>query len=191
MTNNPRIAHTGRLRLGNGGFMFGGNRRKATATIVEAVQPLIRSIAMFGDLPRGFWSDPYVLGYLNGCGSMFAKLATGGKINGADLGLALTDAFNELSGGQGQAIARLTLNLHKAQDPDMKRGMDNAVKCVSYTYGLSQFPGDPDIEAAKRIGRDTGLPTDPGDPNPERTRTAGALSVLLFQDVVRQRLGEG
>lgn len=171
--------------------MFGGNRRKATATIIEAVQPLIRSVAMFGDLPHGFWSDPYVLGYLNGCGSMFAKLATGGKISGPDLGLALTDAMNTLSGGQGQAIARRTLDLHKAHDADMKLGMDNAIKCVSYTYGLSEFAGDPDIEAAKRIGRDTGLPTDPGDPNPERTRTAGALGVLLFQEVVRRRLSGG
>jgi len=173
--------------------MFGGNnRRKAAATIVEAVQPLIRSVAMFRDLPKGFWDDPYVLGYLNGCGSMFAKLCTGGKINGMDLGLALTDAMNTLSGGQGAAISSRTLALHKANDPDMKLGLNNAVKCVSYSHGLSEFPDDPDIAAAKRIGASMGdALRDPSDPTPERTQTSGALSVLLFQQVVRKRLSEG
>jgi hypothetical protein len=171
--------------------MFGGNRRKAAATIVEAVQPMIRSIAMFGDLPKGFWEDPYVLGYLNGCGSMFAKLSTRGKINGMDLGLALTDAMNTLSGGQGSAISSRTLALHKANDPDMKLGMSNAIKCVSYTFGLSEFPGDADVAAAKRIGANMGDTfREPGDPTTERAQTAGALSVLLFQQVVRKRLGK-
>lgn len=153
---------------------------------------MVRSIAMFGDLPKRFWEDAYVLGYLNGCASMFAKLATGGRINGPDLGIALTDAMNVLSDGQGAAITSRTLALHKAGDADMMLGMNNAIKCVSYTFGLSEFPGDPDIAAAKRVGASMGSAlTDPGDPNSERTQTAGALAVLLFQQVVRERMGEG
>ena len=67
--------------------------------------------------------------------------------------------------------------------------MGHAGMCVSYAYGLEDFPNDPSIAKAKRAGSDYDSVLGHSDrKNPERTKTAGALLHILFHEIVAQRL---
>ncbi len=171
--------------------MFGGKRRRAQEAALEAVQPFVTAIASTGGIPTGFWEDPFVLGFFNGCISAFAKLATQGKIAGVDLGLVLMSVYDSVTGGNGRETGLRAHTFIEKQEPDFIRGLDNAIKLVAFTYGLADLSDDPDVIEATKVHEavDASLSGITG-PISETSAVAGALSHILFYDVVQERFGE-
>ncbi|WP_395016082.1 hypothetical protein [Dongia sp.] len=170
--------------------MFGSARRKATKAATEAVRPLIKLLEITDGLPAGFWEDPYVLGYINGCIGLFAKLVTRGAVKGADMGYVMMDVLSDVSGRNGQEIVRNVIRLQQSKDAEYMRGIANADKCISVTYGLTDYDQDPDVVEARRrapvIRKELSSIT--GESS-ENANAGAALQEMLFYDVVRARFG--
>lgn len=167
--------------------MFGDKRGKAVDAIVDGLKPVIRFSAMHGGLPAGYWQDPYVLGFIQGCVFKIGEHA-GLKTDSAS---AWIEAYEQLSDGQGKAVVTRIRELNRPpRDKDLLLGMGNAVFCVSYALGLEDYPDEPVIFRARKAGSDYATVFGHTDrKNPERTRTAGALVHILFHNIVSERLG--
>lgn len=165
-------------------------KSRATKTAIQAVLPLVRTVEMTGGLPKNFWRDPYVLGFLSTCIGIFAKLATGWKIAGSDLGYVIIGVFDAVAQGEGREIARRITEFQSTNDPDFARGVAGADKVISVTYGLPHDETDPDIIKARKLAQ-IGEDISPSITNisNEMAGVGGALQMLLFYDVVRSRLG--
>lgn len=180
------------LRTAFGGrAMFGGIRRKAVNDTVNAVRPLLRTFNVFGsELPKGFWQDPYILGYLTSVVRGTTRLSSKGKIAGPELAQVIMDVFNELVGQGGDEISDLVIALGKGKNPDFGLGFTNGDKFMCVSYGLPGYEDDPDVLKAGRLAaamsRDLTSAVGPLTPQAE---TAAMLHKMLFHDPVRSRLG--
>lgn len=155
----------------------------------QAVEPLIRTLEMTGGVPEGFWEDAYVLGFLNGCIGIMAKMATRGKIDGGDLGQVMIGVFDAISGGQGSEIATRVIPLQESEDTEFLRGVTSAAKTISVAYGFPDYDTDPDVVAARRLAKSMSSVSSIFAGPSEAAQVAGALHKMLFFNVVRDRLG--
>jgi hypothetical protein len=163
--------------------MFFSKRKKATQTALEAIRPMLSVLFHFRDEPDGFWSDPFVLGYVSALASFFAKASTNGKIETTDLGHVLSDVLSELSRESPNVLVPRYLGYVNSENADFLKGMDNALKTVSFTYGrLPNEETDNDVQMAKEIakGNSFGRPV-------AREDVGGSLQFLLFNNEVRKR----
>ena len=111
--------------------MFGWQRKRAVGVVVDAFRPIVGTIQHHG-VRAGFWLEPYVAGFFHFMIGHHAKVATSGRITGADLGILLAEVFAALSNMNGAAIARRATDLHAADDPDFNRGADDAAAVCFY-----------------------------------------------------------
>jgi hypothetical protein len=109
--------------------VFGWQRKRAVATIVDILRPIVGTIQHHG-LPAHFWSQPYVLGFFQFMIGHYAKIETRGRITGSDLGVLLAEVFTALSNMNGVAIAQLSTEL--ADDPEFNRAADDAAAVCFY-----------------------------------------------------------
>ncbi|MEH2498974.1 hypothetical protein V1294_005453 [Bradyrhizobium sp. AZCC 1678] len=131
--------------------MFGWQRKRAVGAVVDALRPTVGTIQHHG-VPARFWSQPYVAGFFQFMIGHHAKMATRGRITGADLGLLLTEVFTELSNMNGAAIARRANELHAANDPEFNRGADDAAAVCFYQLRvLKNEANHPLVQVATHI----------------------------------------
>lgn len=156
--------------------LFGTDRKTATRAAVEALRPIIGSIQHTHGLPARFWTDPYVLGFMQFTIGWHAKLATNGKITGSELGLALADSLTALSNMNGPEIVRRISPLQN--DPDFNRGADDAATVTFYTYGkLKNEQDNPLVQRATEVVDKQGSPlVETG----RRARIAAMMFTLSF-----------
>lgn len=172
----------------NGKIMFGWKRHKAVSTATEAVAPFVRAFEAIGGLPDGFWRDPYVVGFLSGCIAIFAKMATGWKLSGRDLGYVVVEVLDNISSGSGTEIATFGNDCLHAQDPEYARGIRNAEKVISVVYGLGDYTDDPDIQAARRDALNPSAPASFIAPfGNQGTDVGGALLDRLYYREIQER----
>ncbi len=169
--------------------MFGGKKRTAVKAAVSGIQPLLRTLEMRGDgeLPKDFWSDPYVLGFLTGCIMPFATIATNGRLGGQEIGEVGVRVYAELAPEHDETIWDAMLAFKGSSDYQL--GMTNADKCLTVACGVPGHEDDPDVLEAKATAAQLApsLTSVLGPSSPEAA-TAGALMSMLFYDVVRKRL---
>jgi hypothetical protein len=83
-------------------------------------------------LPRNFWIDDYVLGYLNMAIGLMAKFATHGNISTTDLGSVLIDVYTALSNMNGRAIGSYATELSSNPTPAFAQGEDDAFLVILF-----------------------------------------------------------
>ena len=164
--------------------MFGHKRRKAAKAAVEAIQPIVGTFQHHYGLPAGFWQDPYVVGFIGFMIGHHAKTATHGKITGEEYGLAIGDAFSELSNLNGAKIMERYENFALADPkiPDFERGADNSATICYYVMGILKNEAENEhVLAAKKMAEREGSgPTD-------RQRIASYMLFKLFNKEVQNR----
>jgi hypothetical protein len=168
--------------------LFGSTRRTATEACVNAIRPIIGAIQASHGIPRGFWTDHYVLGFLTVTIDHHAKLATRGKATGAILGFVLSDVMTTLSNMNGTEIVRRSTAIAMEPDADFKRGADDAAAICFYTMGfLKNEKDNPLVRGASKLADPTSL-DDTSDAG-RRSRIAGMMVVLsLVKEVTAVRL---
>ena len=169
--------------------MFGGKKRKTTNEVTQALQPLIHTLESTTGLPRGFWEDAYVLGFMTGSiAATLAMFASRDKL-GDDLGNVFTAVFDGLAGGGGKDIMKRARLFDDEQNRDFLRGTRNAHKVISVTFGLPGYEDDPDVIRAREMSAALEpMMSFTFGHTPEASAVGGTLQKKLFLDVVRQRL---
>ncbi len=154
------------------------------------VRAYIDAFARAGGLPRGFWEDAFVLGFLTLSVQTFSRMATSFRLADRDLGLVTSAVFDQLSGGDGTRILRRIQALGAAGNPDFREGARNADKILCVAHGMSRCDDDPDVVRARAAAHLYPAPLVelPG------ARLGGAPHVsalirALFFDIVERRLG--
>lgn len=154
-------------------FGFGKARREATEIGAAAARVAIMPFWVVWD--RAFdsriWTDPYVLGLIDGSISAQTLPITGRKLSAKDKGFVLLDGKRSL--GAPQSALDVGLELAEANDPDYMRGYDNGVVTFLIMAGFlkEEAYSEPDIIAAqqavpamRRLHASLG-PKGPTDPN--------------------------
>jgi hypothetical protein len=134
-------------------------------------------------VPARFWSEPYIVGFFQLMISHHLKLATGGRLAGEDMGLALTDVFTALSNMNGVAIVRRGLELATANDSDFNRAADDAAAICYYQMRVLKNETDhPLVKVATRMAIASGKAKD------SREEICSLMYVAsLFKEVDRLR----
>lgn len=167
-------------------FGFGKARREATEIGAAAAR---MAIMPFWGWDRKFddriWSDPYVLGLIDGSISAQTLPVTGRKLSATDKGFVLLNAKRDL--GAPQSALDLSLKLADTNHPEYARGFDNGILTFVIMAGLlkAEAYSEPDIVAAKeaiptfrKVNAFMSGPTPP-DPNQE---LASAYIFLQVQE---------
>ena len=170
--------------------MFGATGRTALEVVQTCVEPWLRCLEAFDELPKGFWQDPYVLGFMSNCLKTLATLATGGQIDGSELAEVVLSSFKELSGQDGDAIADMVIALGKSKDRDFALGFENAEKFMCIAHGIPGFEDDPDVLKARQLGAAMSADLGAVGPITPQAETSTMLFKMLFYDVVLKRLGK-
>lgn len=132
-------------------MLFFGRKKRAYMAILEALGPLIGHLeGEIGPLPRAFWDDPYLLGYLMGTATHFAQITSRGKLDGEGLGMVLIASMRTASGSDGVRITDRALELQEAKDPEFLRGAANSEKAVAIALAIDPLAGDADVAAARQ-----------------------------------------
>jgi hypothetical protein len=169
-----------------GAAMFGlftNSREKASRAAVEAIRPMIATLQHSIGLPAGFWIDPYAIGFVHFMIVWHAKLATHGKITGADLGFVLSDAFTALSNMNGVEIVRHSNTLEN--DPDFNRGADDAAAIAFYSVRNLKNEMQHDLvkRATAIADRETGSLSE----QERRNRIMAMMYVFSFHSEIKKR----
>lgn len=133
--------------------MFGFGKAKKEATQVGEMSSRM-AIAPFWDFgtrqfdPR-IWSDPYVLGLIQGSIAAQTMPITGRKLSTTDKGFVMLNAMRAL--GAHQLAIELSLNLAQAHDAEFMRGYDQAITTFLLMAGAlkEDHYDEPDVVAAK------------------------------------------
>lgn len=133
--------------------MFGfGKARKEAAQVGEAAARM--AIMPFWDMfARSFdtriWSDPYVLGLIQGSIGAQTLPITGRKLGTTDKGYVTLDAMRAL--GASQPAIEYSMDLIQTQNADFMRGYDHALTTFFLMAGAlkKEAYDEPDIVAAR------------------------------------------
>jgi hypothetical protein len=162
---------------------FGGKKRAATRAAVDALRPLIGTIQHVHGVPARFWLDPYVLGFTQFAIGFFAKMATGGKIAGADLGIVLADAYSALSNQNGVAIGKQATVFATGNHADFNKGADDAAAVYLYQLGrLREEHNNELVQRASAIVKQGAMGG--GD---TRSQIVAAMVLISFVAAVKER----
>ena len=127
--------------------MFGFTARRVRKSAIAALSPMVKILRITSGLPKHFWDDPYVLGFLSGAIVAVNLEETGGQLKGAKMGKVLMDVLSQLSQltplDIGSKVAK------QIQHPDFINGQKNADKMFTVGFGLPYYDDDPDVKAAK------------------------------------------
>ena len=133
--------------------MFGFGKAKREATQIGEAAARMAIMPFWDIFARAFdtriWSDPYVLGLIQGSIAAQTLPITGRKLSTTDKGFILLEAMRNL--GASQAAIELSLDLAQAQDSEFARGYDNGLVTFLLMCGAltEEAYADPDIVAAK------------------------------------------
>lgn len=168
--------------------MFGfGKVDKAINMASDAVNQLLAPLQFIQGFPPGFWRDPYVLGYIQGCIGMFASFSSRNTLHGAQLGRVVVGVFDRLTRGQGTEVTRDANSFFQRQDPDFLLGMDRGSKSVMIAFGSKSFENDDDYVRAQKLAET--MP-ELGVNQQGELNVGGAYQFLYFSQVVEERLGK-
>jgi hypothetical protein len=169
--------------------LFKSTQTTATEAAIDAIRPIIGIVQHSYGLPQGFWTDPYVLGFLSITIAHHAKLATGGKARGEIMGYVLSDVLTSLSNMNGRELGRRITALATAteRDADYNRGGDDAAAVCYCAQGILKNEADhPLVQAASRLADGA----DFGDLSriDRRSKIAGMMVVLSLVKEVEERI---
>jgi len=158
--------------------MFGFGKAKREATQVGEAAARMAIMPFWDMFERGFdariWSDPYVLGLINGSVGAQTLSITGRKLSTTDKGFVVLGVLRSL--GASQSAIEHFLRLAQTQDPEFARGSDDAILTFLLMAGAVKKEAylEPDIVAAKeavqQLREDAsllGITQDPRHPDEE------------------------
>lgn len=134
--------------------MFGFGKAKKEATQVGEAAARAAIMPFWDIFARAFdtriWSDPYVLGLIQGSVGAQMLPITGRKFSTTDKGYIILDAMKSL--GASQPAIDMSLNLAQSKDPEFLRGYDDAVVTFLLMAGAlnKEAYDEPDIVAAQK-----------------------------------------
>ncbi|EIG55844.1 hypothetical protein [Bradyrhizobium sp. WSM1253] len=157
--------------------LFNSRRKVATIAAVEAIRPLIASIQHSQGLSPGFWTTPYILGFLTFTAGHHAKLATRGSIKTEELGAAMGDILTSVSNLNGRALVARTVEMSSNDDVDFNRGADDAAAICFYTMRILKNEAEhPLVTMASKVAQRS---TDAGNTEPERRAYIASMMMML------------
>jgi hypothetical protein len=161
--------------------MFGFAKRRAAKAAIEHGSAILRLLEATGGLPRGFWEDPYIVGWIGGVVNCVAKAATNNKIGTIDLGTVTIDAFTALAGAKGKEVVERLKGWVKSKEPRFVEAMQAATKTYFVTVGAREFDADPEVVQARQRAKSM-VSVDLA--SSEQAEVGAAMQQLLFYDVV-------
>jgi hypothetical protein len=130
-----------------------------------------------------------VLGFFGALIGQFANFACKGQASAEIKGFALMDVFSGLSHLDGRTITRDFTKLVENADPDLTKGIDNALLYTAYCFRLLRNEDQHEaVRRAKELAPKVSL--DFGDESRERASVAGVLLHNILVGEVLQRLPE-
>jgi hypothetical protein len=104
--------------------VFGGRRRKIVTTVLEMMRQQHSVLQTFYGVPKGFWEDPFVLGYQSSMVAMLAKAAGSDALGAPDRGQLLFEIIGAISNLNASELLKRVENLTAENDPDFKDGKE-------------------------------------------------------------------
>lgn len=139
--------------------MFGIKRRKAVKTALQLTGPVVSLFQNLYGLPRDFWHDSFVLGFIGLFSNYHATVTSGMKLSDIDKGYAVVEIFSGLTLLDGAPFAReyVALSLSDPKDEAFEMGADYAFYCVRFPHsntppGAEAFYLEAEEVAAKQGG---------------------------------------
>lgn len=124
-------------------------------------------LGRYHDIPRSFWDDPYLLGYLFGMTAIAVKLAADDM--SFHVGEPVLKAIEQVSGITEAELAPLVLSLQKRRDAQHQGGMAKGARAVFIAADDKRYNADPAVIKARKNAADLA---------PDLVSMAGPLSAL-------------
>jgi hypothetical protein len=117
----------------------------------DAIEIILELVGGQGDLPDGFWDDPFVLGFVFYIAYAYAIRAGAGDIPFK----ALRPVYADLLGEDGNAIFSQSMMYQAEEHRGFGSGLEAATKFISATAGQSEFDEDEAVITAHERARET------------------------------------
>ncbi len=115
--------------------MFGGKKKRLISHVTNAMHPFIMNTQKAIGIPKQFWDDDFVLGFIGFCIAFHMNKTSSIKSSASEKGAALVEILTNLSHMNGLSLARkynqLTIDKSSA---DFETGADNAATWIFYMY---------------------------------------------------------
>lgn len=120
--------------------MFFWKRARIVQNVANIVGPMVGVIRVSnrGQLPEGFWSDPYVLGFLLSYSSAVAKMSSDNQIKGHDLAIVLRKVFLLMADAEAGLISQITKRYSKELNPEFIEGLGSGTVLYATSTGIIQ-----------------------------------------------------
>jgi hypothetical protein len=148
----------------------------------RAIAPIVESVARFGPVPKTFWRDPYVLGYLAGMGGLAGRLATKGKLGHRDLTRAALRAIAAFAGRHPREVREAVESGSDLVHAEFEDGFFAAAKVVATLGGLDEeLMRDEDVRKALEFAVRNKAQLDESDVGKDQSRrVTKILEIQLF-----------
>lgn len=164
------------------GSLFGSRRKRVTGFVLDAVAPAIDRVLERYGLPPDFWIHPYVLGFLNGQISAYAKYFGQDKLDGTEISNITVDVIANLSTPDHERALEAMVELGKQQDNIFNEADGNGYLVALYTFDVIN---DPKTTGVKELVHKT-------DTTLEERVEASTKSIQQFWfDEIEKQLGLG
>jgi hypothetical protein len=144
--------------------MFFTTKSTVQRQVVEAMRPKLNVLRQTGAMPRTFWQNLHLVGYLFGEAGFLLTVSTKGKYNGKNgaAGSIMMGILTDLAEDQGQ-VARFAADALNRKDPTFADGCRNASLCLDVAYGIDHSSHPAVVvatEAAMSLSGGTPRPAD-------------------------------
>lgn len=117
----------------------------------DAIEIVLELVSGDGDLPDGFWDDPFVLGFVFYIAYAYAIRAGAGDIPFK----TLRPVYIDLLGEDGNAIFSQSMMYQAEDHPAFGDGLAAATKFISATAGQSDYDEEEAVITAHERARET------------------------------------
>lgn len=141
--------------------MFGLSKTKSCSDhVYSQIQPILSQAQNTLGLPKGFWEDPYIIGFFSFFISFHTNVTSSVQLNEVQKGELVSAVFARLSNRPGEPMARRFIHLSSTKDEDFELGQEHASALCFASIGKGTPESAPFIENIKaEIKRDGFAPS--------------------------------
>ena len=147
---------------------------------------LLDTLQNTSGVPKGFWSDPYIGGFIMGYTMGVGVHVSGKAIKPTDASGAFVDAIFELVPYQSQQVSQQYRQWEASHEPAFDEGADNGILFALYSYKAARVDDNPIIFEAQLKAEAMAPIWEKLNRNPdEHSRIMSALRQILFWDRIK------
>ncbi len=135
--------------------MFFWKKYKIAKDVINFVKPLVGTVQSTSGLPRWFWSDAYILGFVTTVSAHVMRAIGGGKLSDREISFILNRVLNECSSLSANEILKRAGAFARERDDKFLSGA--GVASIVYLSSFQNVKSTSELSNAKAAFKAGGL----------------------------------